>query len=125
MEKDTSLRDFVLGLLFFLGGIYIIFQKTRVSATWGFYIGEYHISSGMVIIPFLIGIVWKVIDSQSKMAVVLMGLGLLCILLTIMMGTRIYFVTSSLFDFVLMFSLTAIGLGLLMKSLFFSIPVRK
>lgn len=120
MEKDTSLRDLVLGLLFFFAGIYIIFQNTRVSASWGFYIGQYHISSGMVIIPFLIGVIWKVIHPKSMIAIVLMGIGLLCILLSIMMGTRIYFVTSSLFDYVLMFSLTAIGLGLLIKCLFFS-----
>jgi hypothetical protein len=118
MKKDTSLRDLVLGLLFFFGGVYIIFQNTLVTASWGFYLGRFHVSSGMVIIPFLIGIIWKVINPESYGALIVMGLGLLCILLTIIMGVRIHFTTTSLFDYILMFGLTAVGLGFLIKSLF-------
>ena len=51
MKKDTLLRDLGLGLVFFFLGVYIIFQNTTVSASWGFDIGHFHVSSGMIIIP--------------------------------------------------------------------------
>lgn len=117
MKKDTLLRDLCLGLVFFFGGVYIIFQNTMVSASWGFYIGHFHVSSGMIIIPLLIGIVWKTMNPSSKGAWILIGLGIFCILLTIIMGVRIHFITSSLFDYILMFGLTAVGFGLLLKCL--------
>lgn len=120
MKEDHSLRDLIVGLLFFCGGVFLIFQNTMVTASWGFYIGNMHVSSGMVIIPFIIGIIWKTMDPKSMGAWLLMGIGLLCILLTIMMGVRIRFITTSLFDYVLMFGLTAVGLGLLLKALFLS-----
>jgi len=120
MKKDTLLRDLVLGLICFFGGIYIIFQNTEVSASWGFYIGRFHVSSGMVILPLLIGIIWKILDYNSKGAGILVGLGILFILLTIIMGIRIRFITTSLFDYVLMFGLTAIGFGFLLRALFLS-----
>lgn len=122
MKKDTSLRDLVLGVLFFFGGIYIIFQNTQVIASWGFYLGHFHISGGMVVIPLLIGIIWKVIAPDSLYPSIVIGFGLLCILLTIVMGVRIRFITTSLFDYILMFGLTAIGLGFLIKSLLLSAP---
>lgn len=124
MKKDTSLRDLVLGLIFFFVGIYIIFQNTYVSANWGFYLGRFHISSGLVIIPLLIGIVWKVIKPESYAPWIVMGLGLLFILLTIIMGVHIRFTTTSLFDYILMFGMTAIGLGFLIKSLFMPLPTK-
>ena len=91
-----------------------------VTASWGFYIGSFHVSSGMIIIPLLIGVIWKVMYPDSKAAWILMGLGIICILLTIIMGVRIRFITSSLFDYVMMFGFTSIGLGLLLKSLLLS-----
>ena len=120
MKKQTSLKDLGLGLLFFFGGVYMIFQNTMVTASWGFYIGSFHVSSGMIIIPLLIGVIWKVMYPDSKAASILMDLGIICILLTIIMGVRIRFITSSLFDYVMMFGFTSIGLGLLLKSLLLS-----
>lgn len=125
MKNDTSLRDLVLGILFFCSGVYIIFQNTSVTASWGFYLGRYHVSSGLIILPLLIGIIWKVIRPESMTPWIVIGLGLLAILLSIMMGVRIHFTTTSLFDYILMFGLTAVGIGLLIKSLFLSAPVRK
>jgi len=120
MKSDTSLIDLVLGLICFFGGVYFIFQNTQVSASWGFYIGHFHVSSGMVILQLLMGIVWKVIDYDSKGTWFLIGLGILFILLTIIMGVRIRFITTSLFDYILMFGLTALGLGFLLRSLVLS-----
>lgn len=120
MKKDTLLRDLGLGLVFFFVGVYIIFQNTEVTASWGFYLGNFHVSSGMIIIPLLIGIVWKVMYPSSKGAWIVIGLGILCILMTIIMGVRIRFITTSLFDYILMFGLTAIGFGLLLKCLIIS-----
>ena len=57
MKKDTSLRDLVIGVIFFFIGVYMIFQNTQVMASWGFYLGGLHVSSGMVIIPLLIGVI--------------------------------------------------------------------
>ncbi len=124
VKKDTSLRDLILGILFFCIGVYIIFQHTYVVSSWGFYLGRVHVSSGMVILPLLIGIIWKVLYPESMTPWLLIGLAILFILVSIMLGVRIYFIRTSLFDYILMFGLTAIGLGLLIKSLFLSAPVK-
>ena len=60
----------------------------------------------------------KGMNIESKIADLVIGLGVLLILLAIISSVTITFIHTSLFDFVLMFSMTAVGLGLLIKSLF-------
>ncbi len=118
MKKDTSFRDLILGLILFVAGLYFIFSNARVSTSWFFYVGRLRMSSGVVIVPLLIGLVMKGMNIESKIADLVIGLGVLLILLAIISSVTITFIHTSLFDFVLMFSMTAVGLGLLIKSLF-------
>lgn len=124
MKKDTSLRDLILGTICFAGGVYLIFQNTRVSSFWGFYFGRTYVSSGLLIIPMLLGIIWKVLYPKSFGPWILIGLDILVILLHVIMNVRIWWLSTSLFDFILMFGLTAVGIGLLIRALFLSDAVR-
>ncbi|MCD7950045.1 MAG: hypothetical protein LUG12_07295 [Erysipelotrichaceae bacterium] len=71
----------------------------------------------MIFIPLLIGIAWKVIKLESFIPYILIVLGVIGILLSILMNITIWFTSTSLIDFILMFGTVSVGLGLIIKAL--------
>ena len=55
---------------------------------------------------------------KSIVGWILIILGILIILLGILSGLRIYFKTTSLFEAIMMFGLTAAGIGITLKGLY-------
>ncbi|MEG0614509.1 MAG: hypothetical protein RR540_02035 [Oscillospiraceae bacterium] len=74
--------------------------------------------NGVVIIPFLIGIVMLFFCEKKIFGWIVTAIGVVIVLLTIIMTVRITFRMTSLFSYVLMFGLIAAGCGLLLKALF-------
>ena len=81
-------------------------------------IGSFNLSSGTVTIPLIIGIIWYFFNNKSIVPKILIVLGIIFIVATIIMSVRINFVTTSMFDYILIFGMTAAGSGLLLKTLF-------
>ncbi|MCD7892834.1 MAG: hypothetical protein LUG60_03945 [Erysipelotrichaceae bacterium] len=117
MRKEHAPRDLLLGIILFCIGVYIIFKNTYVRTFWGFYLGGHRVSSGLIFLPLLIGIVWKVIKPKSFIPYILIVISVIGILLSILMNITIWFTSTSLIDFVLMFGTVSVGLGLIIKAL--------
>ena len=117
--KPNELGEFWAGILLLAAGLVMLSLKVRVHTGWGgFYIGFFPVTSGTIIIPLLVGIIWYFVKPKSIMPKVLAGIGALTIVVAIIMSVSISFVSTSLFEYILIFALASAGLGLILKTLF-------
>lgn len=94
-------------------------KRVMVHSSWyTWHIGSFDLSSGTVTIPLLIGIIWYFVNSKSVVPKIIITLSVIFIVVTIIMSVRINFVTTSMFDYILIFGMAAAGSGLLLKTLF-------
>lgn len=120
-RKPTDSIEFYIGLFLLVVGLFYILNKTVVSSGWGLYswsLGGFHISSGLVIVPLIVGIVWMFYNPKSIVAKVVAILGGVLIIASIIASITIRFTTTSLFDYIIMIALMASGCGLLLKAYF-------
>lgn len=123
MEKKNlsgnELLQFFIGIVLLGTGLFMLSKRVMVHSSWFIWsIGGFDLSSGTVIIPLIIGIIWYCINSKSMIPKIIITLSIIFIVLTIIMSVRINFVPTSLFDYILMFVMVAAGSGLLLKTLF-------
>lgn len=122
-EKQTSggneLLQFFIGVILLGTGLFILSKRVMVGSSWYVWrIGGFDLSTGMVTVPLIIGIIWQFYNPKSMIPKIIMTLGAVFIVATIIMSVRINFVTTSMFDYILMFGMMAAGSGLLIKTLF-------
>lgn len=118
-ERNTLLQ-FVIGLLLLGAGLFWIFQSVSVTTGFGsiYRIGGWAAPNGTVIIPLLIGVVMLFVMEKKIFGWIVTGIGIAVILLAVITSVRLHFSGGSLFNYVLMFGFTAVGGGLVLKSLF-------
>lgn len=119
-KKPTDTLEFYIGLVLLASGLFFILSKTFVSS--GFYawrIGAFNVSSGLVIVPLLIGIIWLFYNPKSFIAKLIAIVGAIFIIASIIMGINISFSRTTLFDFIIMIALMGSGAGLLLRTFFY------
>ena len=121
-KKDTEgneLLQFFIGILLLGAGLFMLSKRVMVHSSWYVWrIGGFDLSSGTVTIPLIIGIIWYFVNNKSIAAKILIVLSVISIVVSIIMSVRINFVTTSMFDYILIFGMAAAGSGLLLKTLF-------
>ena len=119
LVKQNEMKEFVIGIILLSIGLFMLSMRVRVYSGWfaGFTIGSFHVASGVVTIPFIIGIVWYVMNTKSVLAKLLCVLGSIIIVVSIIMSIQINWVSSTLFEYLLIFILSAVGLGLILKTI--------
>ena len=94
-------------------------KRVMVHSSWYIWrIGSFDLSSGMVTIPLIIGIIWYFFNTKSIIPKIIITLGVIFIVLTIIMSVRINFMPTSMFDYIIIFGMAAAGSGLLLRNLF-------
>lgn len=119
-NQKNELLQFVGGLAMLAVGLFIFSNKVIVhSGLFGgsLYIGGYNIMTGLVMVPFIIGIVWMFATGASFASKVYTGLTVLFIIAVIVLNTNISLMTMSLFDWVVILVLIFGGAGLTAKVL--------
>ncbi len=118
ISRDETL-EFFIGMCLLGAGLYMLSKRVIVNSGWYTWrIGSFDLSSGTVIIPFIIGVIWLILKPQSKVPKWIITLSIIFIVMTIIMSVRLYFMPTSLFDYILIFALVAAGAGLLLKVLY-------
>ncbi len=118
-KQGNEALEFFLGIILLGAGLFMLSKKVMVSTGWYMWsIGNFNISSGTVVIPLIIGIIWYFINKDSKIPKVIITLSIIFIVLSIIMSVRIHFVQTSLFDYILILAMASAGSGLLLRTVF-------
>ena len=115
----NELLQFFIGVILLGAGLFMLSKRVMVHSSWYTWrIGGFDLSSGTITIPLIIGIVWYFFNSKSIIPKIIITLSIIFIVVSIIMSVRINFVTTSMFDYILIFGMAAAGSGLLLKTLF-------
>lgn len=119
MQKRNPFLQFLIGLLMLIAGGYWFLNS--VTVTTGFYglsLGGMRLSGGLVVVPFIAGIIWLFLNMDSIGAKILTGAGLVIILASVIMSTRFVFQSRSLYEYLIMLVLIFGGAALTGQVLF-------
>ena len=116
-----NVLPFLAGMAMLVVGLYLL--TTRVEVTTGFWggyisIAGCHVSTGLTVIPFIIGVVWMFVNPDSFAAKLVAGLGVLIIIACIIMSTSMYMRHVTLYEWLLMLVLIFGGGGMVARILF-------
>lgn len=118
-SDNNELLQFFIGIILLGAGLFMLSKRVMVHSSWYVWrIGGFDLSSGTVTIPLIIGIIWYFFNSKSIIPKIIITLSVIFIVVSIIMSVRINFVTTSMFDYILIFGMAAAGSGLLLKTLF-------
>lgn len=122
-SEGGDLLKFFIGLLLLGGGLFLIFNNLAVSSTWGsgsyfFHIGSFNLPNGMIMLPLIAGIAMLTLMDRKIFGWIVLAIGVLIVLLSVLLTTRIYWRTTSAYIFVIMFGMTAAGAGMVLRELF-------
>ncbi len=117
-KGSNDLLLFFVGLILLGVGLFMLSQRVVVHTSWGFRLWGMDITSGLVIVPLIIGIIWQFVNPKSIIAKIFMVLGAVIIVAAIIMSVRINFVATSLYEYILIIGMAAAGAGLLLRVLF-------
>lgn len=120
-NRGNELFQFVGGLAMLVVGLFILSQKVIVSSGFfgtGIWLGNFHMSNGLIMIPFIIGIVWMFASGGSFWSKVFTVVSVLLIIAAVIISTRIYLAHLTLYEWILILVLIFGGAGLLARVLF-------
>lgn len=112
----TPFTSLIIGGVLLLVGIFLLFQNTRVSASWHVWrIGSFGLPTGVTVLPLLVGIGLWVYRPKWVVGKIVTAAGILFILLTIFFSVHIQFMSTGLFNYILMFGCIAVGVALILR----------
>ena len=122
-DAGTRLAKFFICLVMLAVGLFMIFQNTEVSSTWGmggyfYHIGGFGISNGMIMLPIVVGIGMLFFMRKRIYGWIVLAIGIAFVLFTIFATTHIHWRTTSAYVFIIMFGLAAAGAGLVLREIF-------
>ena len=120
-KERNELLEFLGGLAMLVVGLYLFTNKATVQTSFfsgGLSLFGMHLNSGLVIIPFIIGIVWLFVKPSSFGAKLVVGLGILIIIVSVIASTTIRLPRITLYEWILYIVLIFGGAGLLARALF-------
>ena len=112
---EGGIASFFAGLVMAVGGAYLLTERVSVTSGFWSYFGPH--TSGLTLLPLMVGAGFLFFDGKSRIGWILTAGGALVIFLGILLNLRLYFEPTSLFDTLVMLILLAGGIGLLARSL--------
>ena len=118
-KKENDLLLFFIGIILLGTGLFMLSKRVVVHSSWYvWHLGGFDLSSGTVTIPLIIGIIWYFCNSKSIIPKIIITLSTVFLVVSIIMSVRFNFVTTTMFDYILIFGMSGAGVGLLLKTLF-------
>ena len=117
-SESNELLQFFIGMILLAVGLFMLSKRVMVHSSWYTWrIGGIDFSSGTVVIPLIIGIIWYFCNPRSIASKIIITLGIIFIVVSIIMSVRINLIRTSLFEYILILGMSAAGAGLLLKTL--------
>lgn len=111
-KRDTLL---LVGAALIVFGLFMFFKTTRISS-WGFYRVGRNISTGGILIALTLFDLILLVATRHKATKILLPILISMIVLSIIMGTQLYY-HGTLLDLFLILVPAAVGAGLLLRAL--------
>jgi hypothetical protein len=114
-----GVAPFLLGVAMTIGGGYLLLNSLRVvNGFWGslYAFGGFHLTGGMILIPFIIGVGILFYDARKWYGWLLAGGSLLALILGAVASVRFSFADMSAFDLIVVLVLLFGGIGLVFRS---------
>ncbi|MEC7121182.1 MAG: hypothetical protein VXW65_14945 [Pseudomonadota bacterium] len=114
---------FLIGLIMMVGGFYLLLNSIAVTSNFGFgarlfsFGGGWGVTSGMLMIPFMIGIGIIFYNAKNWAGWLLSGGALVALIFGVISSIRFTFRSMSAFDLIVILVLAIGGLGLFLRSL--------
>ena len=119
VEQKNGPMQFFIGLVLLSVGLFWLSQSVMVTTNWfSWTIGGVRMTSGLTVIPLIVGVIWMFCSPKNVIAKVVSALGAILIVAAIIMSINFSFVRTSLFEFIIMILFIAAGSGLLLRTLF-------
>lgn len=127
MKKEGNLLlQFIIGLALLVAGLYWFLTSVTVTTGFGrFSIGRMDIGAGLVVVPFLVGIIMLFFNFDSILAKIVTGLGLLVIIASVIGNTDFKIRQMSLYAYLVMLVMIFGGTALVLKVLLKPLPGEK
>ncbi len=114
--------SFLIGLAMMVAGFYLLLSSIVISSSFGFGmrlygIGAYGITSGMLMIPFIFGVIFIFYDSKKYIGWILCAGTIVALIVGVLARSQFTFARMSAFDLLLILILSFGGLGLFVRSL--------
>ncbi len=124
-KAKNELLQFLAGLAMLIAGLFILSQKVIVTSGFfgsGFGLGGFRLSNGLIMVPFIIGVVWMFASEGSFASKMFTAASVLIVVAAIILSTNISLVSVTLYDWVVILVLIFGGAGLLARILFAGRP---
>lgn len=118
-SAKSELLQFLAGFVMLTSGLFIFSQKVIVFSSFmgGFSMGGMRMTSGLVVVPLIAGVIWMFVSGASFPSKIMTGIGVLLILVSVIASTNISLTTMTLYDWILILVLIFGGAALLAKVL--------
>lgn len=117
-KKRNPLGQFVIGMIMLAAGLYWFMSNVTVSTYFGFRFMGFRFGGGLVVLPFIVGIIWLFLNVDSIGAKLLTGIGVVIILASIISNLQFVFRGVSLYVYLVMLILIFGGSALVGQVLF-------
>ena len=115
-DEGNPELELLIGFVLLAAGLFMLSKRVIVHTGWYMWrIGTFNLSSGTVIIPLLIGIIWYFYNPKSIMSKFIIGISIVFIVVSIIMSVSLNFMATSMFDYILILGMAAAGIGLILK----------
>lgn len=121
MKKEKNeLLQLLAGLAMLVAGLFIFSQKVMVSSGFfgfGFTIGGIQLSNGLIMVPFIIGIVWMFGSGGSLLSKLFTIASVIIIIAAVVMTSHISLMRMTLYEWIVILVLIFGGAGMLARLL--------
>lgn len=118
---DGGIGEFIMGVVMLIGGGYLFLDSVRVDTGmhWGmtlFNMGGYGVTSGMVLVPFMLGVGMVFYNGKNPLGWLLTAGSVIALIVGLVARVRLHFEHMSLFSLLVILVLMVGGAGLLLRS---------
>ena len=108
----------MIGMVMLAAGLYWFLSNVTVMTHFGFQLWNFRVGAGLIVTPFIAGIIWLFVNVDSFGAKLLTVLGIVVILASIIANIQFIFRATSLYVYLIMLILIFGGAALVGQVLF-------